>query len=435
MTAVIIAGGKGTRLAPYTKDMPKPMLQIKGKPILEHQIAVFKRYGVADIILTVGYRKEAIKDYFGDGKNFGVHIRYAEEAEPLGSAGALFYVKNMAVESEPLYLAYGDVLFDVCLPRMMEFHKTHGRDATIAVHPNSHPLDSDLVLRDENNIVQGFLSKNGDRTGKFYHNCVNAGLFIVNRSALEDFERPEKKDFEKDFLKHLISKRQAVAYATSEYIHDMGTPKRLAQVERDMERGILKERNLEHPQKCVFLDRDGTINVWKGLISSPDYMELEEHSAEGIREINDSGYLAIAVTNQPVIARGLCTLEDLTKIHQKLEMLLGEQGAYLDAVYFCPHHPDKGYEGERKEYKISCNCRKPGTGMVTQAAKDFNIDLGQSWIVGDSTRDIQTGKNAGMKTILLKTGEGGKDGKYPAEPDERCADLRAAVDCILHRKE
>ena len=127
--------------------------------------------------------------------------------------------------------------------------------------------------------------------------------------------------------------------------------------------------------------------------------------------------------------------QELENIFNKMKTLLGREGVYVDDLFFCPHHPDKGYEGERKEYKISCNCRKPGTGMVTQAAKDFNIDLGQSWIVGDSTRDIQTGKNAGMKTILLKTGEGGKDGKYPAEPDERCADLRAAVDCILHRKE
>ena len=124
-----------------------------------------------------------------------------------------------------------------------------------------------------------------------------------------------------------------------------------------------------------------------------------------MRRINESGYLAIVVTNQPVIARGEVSLNELREIHNKLETLLGLQGAYVDGIYFCPHHPHKGYEGERPEYKIECNCRKPKPGMLLQAAQDFHIDLSQSWMIGDGENDIKAGIAAGCKTVLLSDTE------------------------------
>lgn len=126
--------------------------------------------------------------------------------------------------------------------------------------------------------------------------------------------------------------------------------------------------------------------------------------AEAIRKINESGYLAIVVTNQPVIARGEVSFEELEEIHNKMETLLGKEGAYLDAIYYCPHHPRKGYEGERPELKIDCDCRKPKPRMLLKAAADFNIDLSRSWMVGDGENDIKAGVNAGCKTVLLSNG-------------------------------
>ena len=123
--------------------------------------------------------------------------------------------------------------------------------------------------------------------------------------------------------------------------------------------------------------------------------------AAAIRKINEGGYLAIVVTNQPVIARGEVSLEELEEIHNKMETLLGKEGAYLDAIYYCPHHPHKGYEGERPELKIDCDCRKPKPGMLLKAAEDFNIDLSQSWMIGDGENDVKAGINAGCKTVLL----------------------------------
>lgn len=190
-------------------------------------------------------------------------------------------------------------------------------------------------------------------------------------------------------------------YDSPEYIKDMGTPERYQQVKRDFRNGLVHERNLRHKQKAIFLDRDGTINKYVGFLRNIDDFELLPKSADAIREINKSGYLAIVVTNQPVIARGEVTPGELQNIHNKMETLLGKERAYLDGIYYCPHHPNGGYPGEVPELKIDCGCRKPKPGMLLQAAEDFNIDLSESWMIGDGENDVLAGRNAGCHTALI----------------------------------
>ena len=186
--------------------------------------------------------------------------------------------------------------------------------------------------------------------------------------------------------------------------------------------------------KCIFLDRDGTINVYKCLLHNKDDLVLEEKAAEAIKMINNSEYLCIVVSNQPVVARNLCTLEEVWNINKRLkELLYKESGAYLDDIFICPHHPDKGYPGENKQYKIVCDCRKPKIGMIKEAAKKYNIDLSKSYIVGDTTIDIMTGINAGLKTILVKTGLGGSDKEFEVRADYVVKDLLEAVKLIIGR--
>jgi D,D-heptose 1,7-bisphosphate phosphatase len=144
--------------------------------------------------------------------------------------------------------------------------------------------------------------------------------------------------------------------------------------------------------------------------------------------LNKLGYLVVVVTNQSVIARGLCSIEELGNIHKKMETQLGEQGAFVEAIYFCPHHPNGGFEGEVPEYKIPCECRKPSPGMLLAAKERFNIDLAQSFLVGDSPRDIEAGQNAGVTTIRVKTGHGLKP--HTAVPDHYVASLVEAVSLI-----
>ena len=193
-------------------------------------------------------------------------------------------------------------------------------------------------------------------------------------------------------------------YDSPEYVKDMGTPERFHQVEADIKNGVVQAKNLRNKQKAIFLDRDGTINKYVGFLRNIDDLDLIEGVSEAIKLINQSGFLAIVVTNQPVIARGEVSWDELHEIHKKMETLLGKDGAYVDGLYICPHHPDKGFEGERPEYKFDCDCRKPKPGLLLQAARDFNIDLSQSYMIGDNERDVEAGNAAGCKeSILIET--------------------------------
>jgi D-glycero-D-manno-heptose 1,7-bisphosphate phosphatase len=184
----------------------------------------------------------------------------------------------------------------------------------------------------------------------------------------------------------------------------MATPERYEQVCADYRNGLVKAKNLREKQKAIFLDRDGTLNKHPGglyFINNRENMTLIDGVADAVAMINNSGYLAIVVTNQPVIARGECSLDELESIHNRMERLLGEGGAYLDDIIFCPHHPDKGFEGEREEYKIQCDCRKPKPGMLLKMADKFNIDLSMSFMIGDDERDMRAGKSAGCRTCYI----------------------------------
>lgn len=415
MIGVITAGGKGTRLSSIANDIPKPMVNIVNKPILQYQIECLKENNIKDIYILIGHLGYVIKDYFKDGKDFGVNIKYIEEQEPLGSAGSLYFLKDII--KDDFVFIFGDLMLDVYFEKMIQFHKEHHAMITLLSHPNSHPYDSDLIIAGDNNLVIGIDSKHNTRD-YYYHNLVNAGVYVVSNRIFDNyFKKLEKIDFEKNVVNLELNNKTIYSYHSTEYVKDAGTPDRYYSVCEDVKNGIIKARNLKNPQKCVFLDRDGTINKYKGFIRNIDDIELEDGASEGIHKINKSEYLTIVITNQPVIARGEVRVEELNSFHNKLETLLGIDGAYYDDLFYCPHHPDKGFEGEIKELKIDCNCRKPKIGLLIKAKEKYNIDLSKSYFVGDSTMDIQTGINAGMKTIIVKTGSKGLDGKYQVKAD------------------
>ncbi len=428
MVAVITAGGKGTRLSSIAVDIPKPMVNICGKPILQYQIECLKDNGVEEIYILIGHLGSVIKDYFKDGASFGVKIKYIEENEPLGSAGSLFFLKDII--KEDFIFVFGDLMLDVYFKKMVEYHKEHHAMITLLSHPNSHPFDSDLILVGENDLVTGIDSKHNIRNYS-YHNLVNSGVYVVSHHIFDCYlQQYGKVDFEKDIINNELKNKTVFSYHSTEYVKDAGTPDRYYSVCEDVNRGIVKAKNLRLPQKCIFLDRDGTINIYKGFIRSVDDIELEVHASGGLKAINKSEYLSIIITNQPVIARGEVTIEQLEQFHNKIETLVGKDGAYFDDLFYCPHHPDSGFEGEVKELKINCNCRKPKIGLLLKAREKYNIDLSQSYFVGDTTVDIQTGINAGMKTILVKTGCKGEDKKFNVSPDFVFDNLEEIKDII-----
>ena len=299
---------------------------------------------------------------------------------------------------------------------MVAFHKQHKGLATLFTHPNSHPYDSGLIIADEDGKVEKWLSKEDERP-QWYNNRVNAGLHIIDPKMLDEVFKnlktdettgfPKGKvDLDRQILKPFCGTGRIFCYDSPEYVKDMGTPERFHQVEVDFKKGVVQAKNLRNKQKAIFLDRDGTLNNYVGFLRDIDDFELIEGVPEAIKLINQSGYLAIIVTNQPVIARGEVSWDELNEIHRKMETLLGKEGAYIDGIYICPHHPDKGFDGERPEYKIECDCRKPKPGMFLQAAKDFNIDLSECYMIGDSKSDYEAGLNSKCKkSYILKEGD------------------------------
>ncbi len=421
MKVVIMAGGKGTRISSVARDIPKPMIKIAGKPVLEREIECLRGQGLNDIIITVSHLGKIITDYFEDGSKFGVNIEYYFEREPLGNAGALFKLKDKLTED--FLLLNGDAVFDIDFNRFVKYHKSKGGQVTLFTHPNSHPYDSGLIVADEEGRVRQWLARE-DARPEYYRNRVNAGLHVISPEALNVEITSSKVDLDRQLLKPLAGSGKMFVYDSPEYVKDMGTPERYESVCRDFEKGIVKSKNLRNKQKAIFLDRDGTINEYVGFLKNIEDFKLCAGAAEAVKKINDSGFLAVVVTNQPVIARGEVTFEELRQIHNKMETLLGLNGAYLDGIYFCPHHPHKGYEGEIPELKIDCGCRKPKTGMLIKAAEDLNIDLAQSWIAGDGENDVLCGINAGCKTAII-----GNDNRADLHGD----DLLDCINKILER--
>jgi histidinol-phosphate phosphatase family protein len=433
--AVILAGGKGTRLAKALgRDIPKPMAPVLGIPLLERLIRLLREQEITDILLLIHYRAGVIRHYFGDGSAHAVQIRYLEETEPRGTGGALR--DALPLLDATFLVLYGDTLVDMDFSKLLSFHTSREADLTLFAHPNDHPQDSDLIQRDSDGRVSA-VHPYPHPPGVEYRNLVNAALYVMDRNLLTDPALPEGSF---DIAKHAIptwiaSSRAVFAYRGDGYIKDMGTPERLLKVEHDQASGMVHRKSGREPRPAVFIDRDGTINVEKGHLSRAGDFELLPGVAKAIRRLNQRGILAIVITNQPVIARGEASFADVERIHARMETLLAADRAFVDAVILCPHHPDKGFEGERSELKIACGCRKPATGMIDQACSIFSIDRERSWFIGDTTMDIECARQAGVRSVLVKTGNAGRDGRFDAIPTKIHPDLASAVGDILSEYE
>lgn len=423
---MILAGGKGTRMGNLTKETPKPMLSIGDEPLLAHQIKLLKKHGIDEVLILVNHLKENIIDFFEDDSSYGIYIDFFIEQKPLGTVGG---IKELEYHlKEDFLVLYGDVMINMDLARLISFHKKKKSDCTLVLHPNDHPFDSDLVDIDKDCRLTGFYSK-PHKENEYYPNMVNAGAYVFSPKIFKFLEKDKKADFGRDIFPEIYSQIRMFGYNTSEYLKDMGTPERWTEVENDYQSGKIERSSYEHKQKAIFLDRDGVINEEISFISKLEDMKLYPFSAGAIKTINQSDYKAIVITNQSVIARNLCSFKELRGIHNKMDTQLGEERAKIDALYFCPHHPDRGYPEERSEYKVECLCRKPKPGLLLDAAFDFNINLSSSFMIGDNGRDIEAGINAGCTTVGVRTGYGLKNAS--TLPDFFFADMHEAVDFII----
>ncbi|MEI6340718.1 MAG: HAD-IIIA family hydrolase [Verrucomicrobiota bacterium] len=428
---LILAGGKGTRLAAVAGDLPKPLVPVGGRPLLAHHLDLARRHGLRSVRIFAGYRAEQIADFVRNHPVPGLDVLVTVESEPLGTAGAV--IEQMASLEEQFVVLYGDTLVGVDLGRMVQAHETHGADITLLAYPNDHPHDSDLLEASADGWIT-CVHRYPHPADSNFGNMVNRALYVVRRDALTPWAgRREKADFAKDVFPRLLATgRRLLAYRSKEYIKDMGTPERLAAVDRDWRAGKLQLDEPAGAEPAVFLDRDGTLNVEKGFLRRAEDLELFPGVAPALRALRQAGYRLVVLTNQPVLARGEATEADLARIHARMEWLLGQEGAFVDAIYHCPHHPDRGFPGERPELKGPCHCRKPAPGMLERACAELGLDPARSWMIGDSTGDILLANRTGVRAVLVRTGQAGRDGKYPAaQPGLVAENLPEAVAEIL----
>ena len=420
--AIILCGGEGSRLRPYTDTLPKTLVPILNKPILRYQLEWLTAYGITHVTLATGRLHHCIEEYIPSCQDLNLQISFHQEDLPRGTAGCLYGLPI----TETTLVVYGDLLINMDIQRFANHHFKHQSDATLLVHPNDHPHDSDLVTLNKQHRITQFHPKPHPSLTR-YQNLVSAAMYIIE-PQISSFI-PEKGDFIRDVFMPLVQSHTITGYSSPEYVKDVGTLQRLQEVATDITSGRFDQQTLQKSQKAIFLDRDGTLCIDQNNRTMPDTLELLPHVAKAIKQINRSSFLAILVTNQPGVAKGFITDNDVQLTHQELETALAKEGAYLDHIYYCPHHPEKGFSGEIPELKINCNCRKPNIGMFKQAENDFNIDLSQSYMIGDTLRDIDASKNAKMTGLLVNSTD------TKAAPDKQFESVVEGIQWILEKRD
>lgn len=440
---VIVAGGLATRMLPITETIPKCLIDIEGKPLIQHQIEFFQKKGFTEIIFCIAHLAGMVKEYFGDGKRFGINIRYSEEPkELLGTAGAVGLIKDMIKDTLIVY--YGDNLTTMDFDEVIAFHKKEKSDFTIVMRdlPQDYKSTSIITLDKKNNITS-FIEKPSEQDWEKYKNqkkYINSGIYVVEPGVLKLIPENKKYDFAKELIPDLMSKGKIVkGFVSNNFFREIGRVEKYEKFKEEIKQKgeVLEETGKSEKAKAVFLDRDGVIieNARNSNGIKPGEVKLMPGVGKAIAKLNQTGYKAIVVTNQPEISKGFITFEEVNQTNDYIKGMIAKDKAHLDAIYICPHHPEKGFEGEIKELKIDCDCRKPKPGMLLRAAKEHNLDLKESWIVGDSKSDIKAGQAAGVKTIFVTTG-GGSGARHEKEleevtPDYTAKDLLDAVKIIL----
>lgn len=392
---VILVGGKGSRVSKILKNGSKPEIEINKKKIIDYQLKQINNLNKKIFFLS-NTKFYSLKKYLKKKlKNNSYQI--FEEKKPLGTAGCLIQLTKLNYK---FYLVIdGDLIFNINFKKLINFHVKKKSICTLLVHPNNHPYDSDCVDINKDKSIKKFFFKPHKK--KFINNLCLSGIKIVNKDSLKIIKKNKFQDFSKDFLKKYKNKNRFFAYNTREYIKDAGTPERIREVKKDLINFKYKLGNLNKKIPAIFLDKDGVINTQKDNQHYQNPIKILPGVYESIKKINDSGYMCILVTNQPAVAKGFITLSKLKSDLNLLIAKFGDRNAYFDRVYYCPHYPIKGFIGENKEFKIKCNCRKPGNGMFLKAISELNINIKKSFMIGDSYSDLEAAKKTKIKFIKI----------------------------------
>lgn len=374
LQAVILAGGRGLRLRPLTDTVPKPMIGFHGRPFLEYLINNLREQGILRILLLLGYLPEVIKNYFGNGDRFGVHIDYSITDEK-NDTGKRIKLAESQID-EFFMLMYCDNYWPLRLRDMLEQYERMSVEGQITIYSNK-----DDYTRNNVRIENGFVVQYDKSRIKPGLRGVDIGYALFKKTVLS-YLPDDNILFEKTIYPKLVESMQLAAYTTDHRYYSVSSFERLGLTETFL-----------HGEPSVILDRDGVLNKKAPkayYVRNWDEFEWLPGAKESIRLLANAGYKIIVITNQAGISRGIMKEEDLLEIHEKMKKEIEGIGGSIDAFYYCPHHWDE-----------NCECRKPSPGMLFQAQRDFSLDLTRTYFIGDDIRDEQAGRTAGCKTILL----------------------------------
>ncbi len=387
MKVIILAGGFGTRLQSVIHDIPKPMADIHGTPFLELLMANMLHFGATEFILCVSHLRDKIISYFGDDFR-GIPIKYSVETEPLGTGGAIKQAFQLFDLDEAIVMN-GDSF--VKMDYADFYHQNRGHSLALALKFVSNASRFGLV-ETANGLITHFHEKSTENKA----GLINAGIYFIRKELWQYAPEQSKFSFEKDILETHIDNLHPPFYRTEDYFIDIGIPESYHQALKELKNIILPKC------KALFLDRDGVINVDKHYVYRIQDCEFVDGIFDFCMQAKKDDYKLIVITNQAGIAKNIYSKEAYFNLRNYIHDIFVKRGCPLDGEYYCPYHP----QAILKEYRYESTDRKPNPGMILKAAKDFNIDLKQSILIGDKESDILAAKRAGIGTTIRFVTEG-----------------------------
>ena len=396
---VVLMGGLGSRLGVKTKDYPKALMEINGSPFFDYELQLLKTYGFCKFLFLVGYKSEMIEAHYGNGREYGVEISYSYDGEKLlGTGGAIRRAYDLL--EDDFLLIYGDSFMDIDYRETIYRYfrgKASGMRALMTVLENHNKLDKSNVVFENGNIILYDKHNLDDRM-----RYIDYGVGMYEKSLFQKIV-PETC-FDMSVIQNRLSIEGTITgQEVMNRFYEIGSPASLEEFQ------IYAKRRFKETRPAVFFDRDGVINeiIFRDETEQldsplkPDELILNDGIISGMRKLKGKGYYLFVVTNQPSAAKGRASLADLYDVNICLYRQLKQAGIELDAIEMCPHYP-RVTKFTRERFLIrTCECRKPGTGMIDMICARFKIDKTHSWMLGDSYTDIQAGKRAKLNTAFL----------------------------------
>jgi len=387
--AAILIGGKGTRLGDAVRNTPKPLLEVAGRPFVEHVMLNLRRFGFQDFILLAGYQSDVVHEKYGADSAFAqelqARVRVLIEPYSMGTGGALKHAEPYL--HDEFLLLNGDSIFDF-----------NYLDLTNCVN-EQEPVDwlgrvALLPVPDASRY--GLVELTGTKIAAFREKpavsesgLVNSGVYWLKSEILNHIE-DTPCSLEQQVFPKLVAEGRLIGRVYCGFFIDIGIPEDLQRA-RDTLLNDLKK-------PAAFLDRDGTLNHDHGYTYRIEEFRWIEGAKAAIKLLNDAGYLVFIVTNQAGIARGYYDAAAVDTLHDWMQDELATIGAHIDDIRYCPHHP----EGTVPGLSIICDCRKPGTGMLLSLIDQWHPELSRSFMLGDSDKDVEAGESMGIRSKKIE---------------------------------